>query len=143
MAQSYLVTFEETPDPGDARYVSTRLTEYNRQYAEPDNYRKLAIFIRDGDNAIVGGLLGETYWGWLHVSILWIDESLRHRSYGKTLLAAAEREAIQRGCHHAHLNTMSFQALPFYEQQGYEVVGVLDDMPAGHKRYLLKKTLSP
>ena len=30
----------------------------------------------------------------------------------------------------------------FYEKQGYEVFGVLEDCPKGHCRYYLKKVIS-
>ena len=41
------------------------------------------------------------------------------------------------------LDTLSFQARPFYEKLGYRVYGQLEDFPAGsgHTRYYLTKTL--
>lgn len=35
----------------------------------------------------------------------------------------------------------SFQALPFYQKQGYEIFGTLDRFPDAHQRYFLRKTL--
>ncbi len=144
MDKSYTVTLEETPDPADARFVFERLLEFNRsRIGIDDGHRRLTVFVRDEAGAIVGGLLGDTFWGWLYVSILWIDESLRGHGYGHKLLAAAEQEAIARGCHHALLDTMSFQARPFYEKYGYTVFGELHDFPVGHSRYYLQKQLQP
>ena len=40
-----------------------------------------------------------------------------------------------------HLDTFDFQAKDFYLKHGYEVFGVLDDCPKGHKRYYMKKVL--
>ena len=40
-----------------------------------------------------------------------------------------------------HLNTFYFHAQKFYKKQGYEVFGVLDDCPKGHKRYFMKKKI--
>jgi GNAT superfamily N-acetyltransferase len=142
MAENLTVTLLENPDPADADFVRDRLMEYNiSKVGDDDHHRTLGIFIRDPEGHILGGLLGDTYWGWLYISILWIDERLRGRGYGEKLLAAAEQEAIQRGCSHAHIDTMSFQALPFYEKHGYTVFGVLEDLPAGHKKYYVQKTL--
>jgi hypothetical protein len=39
------------------------------------------------------------------------------------------------------LDTFDFQARGFYERNGYELFGTLDDCPPGHKRYYLKKAL--
>ena len=117
MSQNLTITIHETPLREDAEFVQTRLREYNlSKVGDDDHHRTLAIFVRDAEGQILGGLLGDTYWGWLYISILWIDERLRNQGYGEKLLAAAEQEAIQRGCTHAHLETMSFQALPFYEK---------------------------
>ncbi len=55
------------------------------------------------------------------------------------MLRAAEQEAVKRSCLHAHLDTFDFQALPFYQKQGYEIFGQLEDYPVGHKRYFLQK----
>jgi GNAT superfamily N-acetyltransferase len=144
MDKPYTMTIEETPDPADARFVFERLREFNRSRTGiDDGHRRLAILVRDEAGAIVGGLLGDTFWGWLYVSILWIDESLRGQGYGHRLLVAAEQEAIARGCHHALLDTMSFQARPFYEKYGYTVFGELHDIPVGHSRYYMQKPLQP
>jgi GNAT superfamily N-acetyltransferase len=142
MANTYTIQLEDEPAPEDFQFVFDALTEYNRHYAPDIGYRPLCLFIRDAQNNIIGGLLGETAWGWLHVSILWLSEGLRGQGYGSRLLAMAEAEALIRDCHSAHLDTMDFQALPFYQKHGYLVFGQLDDFPIGHSRYFLRKKLS-
>ena len=117
------------------------MAEFNRSQVGDDNHRALAIFLRDRQDTIIAGLTGGTYWGWLHIDILWVDEQIRGQGYGRKLLAAAEQEAARRGCQYTHLDTMSFQARGFYEKQGYVVFGELKDLPQGHRRYYLKKAL--
>jgi GNAT superfamily N-acetyltransferase len=136
-----VVTIEEAPDAEDVRAIEAGLEAHNSLYAPPLNYRPLTITLRTADGTLVGGLLGETYWSWLYVRILWLDEHVRGQGYGSRLLAQAEEEAVRRGCGHAHLDTMSFQALSFYERHGYTVFGVLHDVPPGHSRYSLQKEL--
>ena len=53
-----------------------------------------------------------------------------------------ESVAVRRGCTHAHLDTFSYQARPFYERRGYSVFGTLDDYPPGHQRFFMAKRLS-
>ena len=137
--EQYRITVEQNPDPQDVASLVGGLVSYNASRAEPENYRPLAVFLRDAEGHIVGGALGHTHWGWLFVSHLWVAEQLRGGGFGRQLLAAAEREAVARGCRHAYLDTFSFQALPFYERLGYELFGVLEDFPAGHARYFLRK----
>ncbi|NMC84104.1 MAG: GNAT family N-acetyltransferase [Anaerolineaceae bacterium] len=143
MQPSYNLTLsiENEPSSQDVDFVNNALRQYNLLYAPADNYQPLQIFLRSEEGTILGGLLGETYWGWLHISILWIDQSVRKQGYGRQMLQKAEQEATRRGCHAVHLDTMSFQALPFYEGLGYTIFGTLNDLPAGHKRIFLMKTL--
>ncbi len=138
-------TFALEPDPSDEDVKALRkgLDEYNRQFVSVEGAGPVTIFLRDADGALAGGLLGYVFWGWLFVEILWLAEPARGQGFGSRLLEAAEQEAARRGCHHAFLDTMSFQALPFYQKRGYEIWGQLDDFPIGHKRYFLQKPLAP
>jgi ribosomal protein S18 acetylase RimI-like enzyme len=77
----------------------------------------------------------------LFVSILWVDEQLRGQGHATKMMDAAEDYARERGCHSAHLDTLSWQARPFYERRGYELYSTLDDYPGPHKRFFLKKKL--
>jgi GNAT superfamily N-acetyltransferase len=138
---SLSISLEPSPSPQDVSIVEAGLRAYNLLHAPDDDHQLLHIFLRAPDGSIRGGLLGDTYWGWLYIRILWLHESVRQQGYGGRMLALAEAEAVRRGCHAAHLDTMSFQAQPFYERHGYTVFGVLDDLPVGHRRIFLQKTL--
>jgi GNAT superfamily N-acetyltransferase len=142
MAVSPTITYAPAPHPDEIAIVRAGLSAYNRQHAPDDTFQPLTLFVRDAHGAVIGGLLGGTIWHWLYVDILWLSDELRGEGYGGRLLAEAERMAIERGCIAAHLDTMSFQALAFYERHGYTVYGVLDNFPPGHKKYLLQKPLA-
>jgi GNAT superfamily N-acetyltransferase len=90
---------------------------------------EVAFFLRNPDGTVVGGIYGITFWGCLSVELLWVEEHLRGRGYGERLLAAAEQEAIRRGCSHAFLDTFDFQAPSFYTRRGYEIFGKLANLP--------------
>ena len=51
----------------------------------------------------------------------------------------AETEALRRRCVGVHLDTFDFQAPGFYERMGFEVFGVVEDHPPGHRRLYLQK----
>jgi GNAT superfamily N-acetyltransferase len=99
------------------------------------------LVLCDEVGAILGGLLGATGWEWLRISTLAVPEGLRGRGWGRTLVEQAEEIARQRGCHHAWVDTFSFQSRPFYERLGYHVFAELPDYPTGQTRSFLAKTL--
>lgn len=136
------INLEPHASAGDLDAVRRGLAAYNVDRVGADAcFNPLHILVRDDAGSVIGGLIGATYWGWLVVEILWLDEAIRGQGTGGQLLAMAETEAIRRGCHAAHLDTMSFQALDFYRDRGYHVFGQLDDLPRGHTRYFLMKVL--
>jgi GNAT superfamily N-acetyltransferase len=145
MSDHYTITLTDQPNLDDAQFIEDGLAAYNLQFAPPYGTQRLVVLLRDVNDKLMGGLLGLTWWGWLRIDIMWLDEAVRGQDWGSRVIEAAEAEAIRRGCGHAFLDTMSFQALPFYLRLGYTVFGQLDDLPAGygHQMHFLQKTLQP
>jgi GNAT superfamily N-acetyltransferase len=124
-----------------ADYVRDRLSYFNAAANGRSDYYPMNIFLRGEQDEILGGLLGYVWSDWLFVAILWVDEQLRGQGHATAMMDAAEKYARERGCHSAHLDTHSWQARPFYERRGYELFATLDDFPAPHKKFFLKKKL--
>ncbi len=135
------ISIETTPNPEDCDFVRDHLYKYNTAIVGPDNYAPLTIFIRDESGTIRGGLLGETFWQWLHISIVWVNENDRSQGLGSRLLAFAEEEGIKRGCIGVFLDSLSFQAPDFYIKRGYEIWGEIEGLPPNHRRIFLQKKL--
>lgn len=125
----------------DFEQLKTGLNGYNESQAGTYLREPVSIFIHDPQGKVLGGIMGEIKWGWLYVFGLWVERSLRGQDYGTMLLTKLERYAQNQEIMHVHLETASFQALGFYQKQGYEIFGTLEDMPVGHTSYYLKKTL--
>ena len=124
------------------RFLDDQIYRYNVARTGIDDGRLLAIIVRD-ETGIAAGLHGFTWGRVMEVKSFWVREDLRGRGYGTQLLAAAEQEAMQRGCLQVVLDTHSFQAPEFYRRQGYEVYGILTGYPPGHSKYFMKKALRP
>ncbi|MCE5250003.1 GNAT family N-acetyltransferase [bacterium] len=135
------ISCEFNPDPGDIALVSQALRTSTDAQAGPRNFTKLGVFNRDNNGGINAALIADIAWNWMFIDLLWVHDSLRHQGIGSRLMRRAEEEARKKGCEYAYLDTFSFQARPFYERLGYEVFGMLEDYPNGHKRYFMKKTL--
>lgn len=122
--------------------ITEGLRGFNVRHMTPVDPSPFNVVLRDDDGTIVGGCVCETRWHWMFVDILWVGDAHRGTGLGTALLAAAEEEARRRGCTKAHLDTISFQARPFYEGLGWRLFGMLDDYPPGHTRYFLQKDLA-
>ena len=129
------------PTENDIKYIKESLYQFNKDIVGDDGHIPLNIIEYDNNGNPIGGIIGGTYWGWLYIDILWVHENHRRKGIGSKLLHEAENEALRRGCHHVHLDTMSWQAPDFYKKFGYDVIGILPDIPKGNQKYLLAKTL--
>ena len=129
------------PTDKEIAFVNNALQKFNDEKVGPDNHELLNIVEYNNSGNIIAGILGGTYWGWMHIDILWVDENHRKQGLGSQLLNAAESEAIKRGCHSVHVDTMSWQAPDFYKKHGYETISELNDIPSGNKKFHLIKKL--
>ena len=123
------------PNTNEIEFVNNALEKFNNMHVGPDNHLLLNIVEYDENQNVIAGILGGTYWGWLHIDILWVDENFRSKKIGSRLLIAAENEAKKRGCHSVHVDTMSWQAPEFYKKHGYELISELDNIPNGYKKF--------
>ena len=57
---------------------------------------------------VLGGLLGATSYGYLHIDAVFVPDSLRGSGIGRELILIAEEEARKRSCTGAWLDTFSF-----------------------------------
>ena len=124
--------------------LQQKLRAFNRRTAlemEPPDARPLNIRVEDEGGELVGGLAAVTYWNWLVIKLLVVDDALRGNGLGQQLLYRAHQEALARGCTRVQTMTYDFQALRFYLKQGYQVVGELEDYPEGYTYYWIRKDL--
>ena len=138
---SYHLSIEPDATAEDQAFIRDTINEFNMHVTGDRMYSPLVIFIRDQDNTIIGGILGDIWGGWLHINFLWITETLRRHGFGQQLVTEAEIQARAQNCRGVFVETFSFQALPFYEKQGYKVFGEIADYPQGYTYYFLRKNL--
>jgi GNAT superfamily N-acetyltransferase len=128
----------------DSDYIRKQLIAFNHSQvsgSEKSLVKDVCLTLKNDNEELVAGLIGNIFWQCLHVNILWVSDSLRHKGYGSKLLLEAERIAKENHCNLIKLDTFSFQAPEFYKKHGYEVYGVIEDFPKGHTHYYLQKRL--
>ena len=137
----YKIAPVENPEESAWGIIGRGLSAFNVDKVGDNEFKRICYAIHDDDEKIVGGILGEVYWNWLFVDLLWIEAPLRGQGFGHQLLTQLEDDARQLGAKHAYLDTFSFQVPYFYQDHGYEVFGELADFPPGHQRFFFKKDL--
>lgn len=126
----------------DKEELLTGLRAYNRQFVDTTDWGDICVYLRDEQDVMRGGLIGQRKGDWLSIDYLWVCETARGDGVGSELIKRAEALAREKGCRHALVDTISFQALPFYQKQGYERVKTLEDFPlVGMARHYLTKAL--
>lgn len=133
------ITAVSEPEESDFEVLKEGLNGFNELYTGSLLKEKVSSFVKDEDDRTVGGILGEINWGWLHVQGLWVSDSVRSNGLGSKLLQKLEDYAFEKGITNYRLETTSFQALKFYQDQGYILFGELPDMPPNFVSYFLKK----
>ena len=118
-----------------------RLDEFNEPFVGKPNPREIGLAVRSDEGELVAGLIGSAVWEMLHINVIWVSDALRGQGYGSKLLTQAEDEGRNLGCEFVKLHTFSFQARPFYERHGYQVIGETRDFPKGHSQFLMFKPL--
>lgn len=106
----------------------------------PESEDLLFLFSAFEGETFKGGITGSVYWNGLEIDTLWVDDDCRGTGLGSRLLAEAEDFGRNNGAVISFLKT--FDAQGFYEKQGYQIFGVLEDRPIGTQLYHLKKRLS-
>ena len=71
-----------------------------------------------------------------------VDENIRKFGYGSKLLSEIEQIELEKKCDFIKVDTLSFQALDFYEKNGYTVFGSIDNVGREFTHYYLKKDLN-
>ncbi|WP_312480547.1 GNAT family N-acetyltransferase [Kosakonia cowanii] len=128
----------------DKEELLSGLRRYNQQFIDSSGWGQVGIYSRNEAGAMIGGLIGTQKGLWLCIDFLWVSEEARGARLGSTLIRTAEEQAQRMGCRHAQVDTVSFQALPFYLKQGYELKLSLPDFPEEgmQRHYLIKLNLN-
>jgi len=121
--------------------IRHHLKAYNSKFKEVQEDVSIVLDERDDSGKLIGGIACTIVGLWLEIDYMWVDSSQRYKGLGSQLLIEAEAEAIRRGCKYATLFTCSFQARPFYEKHGYELVYVQKHYPVNNIKYHMTKTL--
>ncbi len=132
----------DNPESELVSFLDEKIAEFNWAHWEVSERKALAVKLCDENGQVIAGAAGRTFGDWLMINTLWVAESLRGQNVGSQLLDKMEVAAKARGCNKALLDTLNFQAKPFYEKHGYQVQWMQQGYPKTGCRYYMMKQLT-
>lgn len=131
----------ENPEQALIDFLSARIAEFNWQHWEVSERLPLAIQVKSDNGDVIAGSAGRTFGDWLLIDTLWVSEELRGQNIGNDILLEMEKAAKKRGCNKCLLDTLNFQAMPFYQARGYTTQWVQKGYPKKGCKYFMVKDL--
>nr|WP_218510398.1 GNAT family N-acetyltransferase [Variovorax sp. dw_308] len=123
-------------------YVGRQLREFNYGFVgEYPETQPVRLNAKDADGKVVGGVRAYVFLYWLHIDVLWVEESARGQGLGLQLLSQAEARAIELDARNAKLETFEWQARGFYLKHGYEEFARIDRYAGDFYLAFMKKSL--
>ena len=131
----------ENPDQSLLDFFTNKIAEYNWQNWEVSERKPLAVQMKNEQGEVIAGATARSFGDWLLLDYLWVSEELRGQNIGSKLLSQIEATGKSRGCVKCLLDTLDFQAKPFYERHGYEVQWTQEGYPKTGCKYFMVKVL--
>lgn len=111
-----------SPTENDILHIRQKLQAYNARHFEIAEELNSIISFIDDEDELIGGIVCTIVGQWLEIDFLWAKDQEQGKGLVEKLLLEAEKPAKEKGSNKAFLLTMVFQAKPFYEKHGYDVV---------------------
>jgi GNAT superfamily N-acetyltransferase len=135
------ITLQEAATDATLREIIAAVRTFNHETSGLPRGKSFSVEVRDEAGTLTGGLAGDVWGNGFHLNALWLREDLRRTGIGSELVRQAEAHARTLGATVAYVETLSFQARPFYEKHGYRVFGTIEDIAPATDYYFLSKRL--
>lgn len=122
-------------------YLNKKIDDFNWSNWEVSERIPLAIQLTSNSGDVIAGATARSFGDWLLLDTLWVSEDLRGQDIGSRILKEIEKAGKSRGCIKCFLETLNFQAMPFYEKHGYKVQWIQEGYPKTGCQYFMIKHL--
>lgn len=127
------------PDNELIDFLDKKIADYNWANWEVNERSPLAVQIKNSRGEVVAGAAARTFGDWLLLNTLWVSDELRGQNIGSKILKEIESASKIRGCCKCLLDTLNFQAMPFYKKHGYKVQWIQEEYPKTGCKYFMTK----
>lgn len=98
-------------------------------------------FVAEDKDTFAGAIVVEQFLGALHIKYVYVDENNRSKGVGRRLMEYAVAFGCENKCPFAFVETMSFQALGFYQKMGFQLEFTRTGYKHGTSFHYLRKDL--
>ena len=131
----------DKPEQELSDYLDKKISEFNWANWEVSERTPLAVQIKNDQGDVIAGAAARSFGNWLLLDTLWVSDELRGQNIGSKILKEIETAGKKRGCIKCLLDTLNFQAMPFYEKHGYTTEWVQQNYPKTGCKYFMVKML--
>lgn len=131
----------ENPEKELIDYLDKKIDDFNWENWEVNKRLPLAVQMKNESGEVIAGATARSFGDWLLLDILWVSQELRGQDIGSQILKKIEQAGKNRGCVKCLLDTLNFQAMPFYEKHGYKVEWTQEGYPKTGCKYFMVKQL--
>ena len=104
-----------------------------------DGLSDSVAFLATDEETFVGAVVVVQFWGALHVKYLYVEDADRGQKVASSLMDRAFIFGKENGCSFAFVETMSFQALGFYQKMGFQIEFTRPGYAQGTSFHYLKR----
>lgn len=122
-----------------AVFLDASIKAWSDRITGPARRQWYSYAARTPDGTVCGGVACYIYRDVLLIDTLWLDDAYRGRGLGTQLMDMAEARGRREGCAFAFLDTMNWQARPFYEKRGYQVFHEFQMEGGTYTRFYMRK----
>ena len=131
----------DNPEQEIIDYLNKKIADFNWAHWEVSERSPLAVQIKNDQGEIIAGAAARSFGDWLLLDTLWVSDELRGQNIGSEIQEKIEASGKKRGCIKCLLDTLNFQAMPFYEKHGYKTQWVQQGYPKTGCKYFMVKEL--
>jgi len=131
----------DQPDKALIEFLDKKIAEFNWANWEVSQRLPLAVQIKNEQGEVIAGAAARTFGDWLLLNTLWVSDKLRGQNIGSAILNKIEEVGKERGCKQCLLDTLNFQAMPFYKKHGYKIEWTQQGYPKTGCKYFMTKIL--
>ncbi|MCG9628977.1 GNAT family N-acetyltransferase, partial [Vibrio mediterranei] len=122
-------------------FMNNQIDEFNAKHWKEYKQEPIGVKFCQNDGFIIGGASARSFGDWLLLDLLWVHEQFRSQGIGERILTEIEQLGKKKGCKKCLLDTLDFQAKPFYEKNGYVTQWTQPNYPKSGAKYFMTKVL--